>query len=363
MGSSNQGQKHCLPRPPGRRPTTWLIGLSFAIAFGVRAAEAPDPAAAKLAQEVAGRGWILFAAKTDQGDYDLFACRPDGSAKRNLTRTPEFSEYGGRFSPDGKRMLYRRGRKGEALNHDLWGAAGTLVLANADGSNPTPQGRDGELPWASWSPDGRQFACLYKREGRIRIVDAQTRQTVKELPRAGVFQQLYWSPDGKRLCGTANLDGEDWNIVSLDLATGRSSQVSRNLACTPDWFQGNANRLLYSNRVPGLATDYGWTLLMQGSADGKSRNLLYGERGRHIYCACTSPDDRYVIFSFPESDGGTDANLAIIRLADAPIVVPDDYIELKALYPDAKPGPVLRLSQPGFEPHWTYVEVFGASGQ
>jgi hypothetical protein len=117
--------------------------------------------------------------------------------------------------------------------------------------------------------------------------------------------------------------------------------------------------VIHSNRTPGLATDYGWTMLMEATADGQSRALIYGERGRHIYYGCTSPDDRYAIFSCPVTDGGADANMAIIRLADAPIIVPDDYKELKALYPNAKGGPVLRLPYPGFEPHWTYAQIGG----
>ncbi|MCX6924235.1 MAG: hypothetical protein NT154_13640 [Verrucomicrobia bacterium] len=317
----------------------------------------------ELAQEVAGKGWLLFSTRTPQGDYDLYLCRPDGSAKHNLTRTPEWSEYGGRFSPDGKRMLYRRQRKGpmlrpgEGISHDSWGAMGTLVIANADGSNPQPQGKDGDWPWASWSPDGQQIACLYKREGKIRFFELATKKLVAELPRQGIFQQLFWSPDGKRLCGTANVSGQDWNIVCLELATSKATVVSRELNCTPDWFQGDSQRVIYSNRTPGLATDYGWTMLMRATADGRERTLVYGERGRHVYYGCTSPDDKYAVFSCPESDGGTDANMTIVRLTDTPIIVPDDYIQLKALYPNAKSGPVLRLPEPGFEPHWTYAEL------
>jgi Tol biopolymer transport system component len=335
-----------------------LVSLA-AVGFGCLAATAqtPDAAAEKLAREVAGRGWILFAAKTPAGDYDLFCARPDGSRKRNLTETPRTDEFGGRFSPDAKRILYRRQKTGQPLSHDLWGAMGELVIAEANGANPQVQGQAGEWPWASWGRDDRQVACLYRREGRIRIVDLASKQAVKEMPRQGIFQQLFWSPDGQRLVGTANLNGQDWNVVSLELATGQMTLLTRQLNCTADWFQGDPNRVIYSNRTPGLATDYGWTMLMQATADGESRNLLYGERGRHIYFGCTSPDDQYAIFSFPESDGGTDADMAIVRLADCPIIVPEDYKELKALYPQARGGPVLRLKQAGFEPHWTYAEV------
>ena len=99
--------------------------------------------------------------------------------------------------------------------------AGTLMIANADGSNPQPQGKDGEFPWASWSPDGKQLACLYKREGKIRIIELATKQVIKEMPRKGIFQQLFWSGDGQRLCGTANLNGQDWNIITVDLDSGQ----------------------------------------------------------------------------------------------------------------------------------------------
>jgi Tol biopolymer transport system component len=354
-----------LMRPVGLHPCAGAA-LALLITCALPAsAQNPvaDPGAGALAKEVASRGWILFSAKTAGRDYDLFLSRPDGSERRNLTQTPEANEFGGRFSPDGKRMLYRRQSRGAAnseatkINHDLWGTKGALVIAKADGSDPQPQGDEGVYPWASWSPDGKQIACLYKREGMIRVFDLATRKLAKELPSRGMFQQMFWSPDGKRVCGTANLNGQNWNIVSVDLATGAETLLTRTLNCTPDWFQGDPNRVIYSNRTPGLSTEYGWTMLMQATADGKSRTLICGERGRHLYYGCTSPDDKYVIFAEPESDGGTDAKMAILRLADTPIIIPEDYAELRSLYPNAKSGPILRLSEHGFEPHWTYAEI------
>jgi Tol biopolymer transport system component len=330
----------------------WLAGAATAMAYGAAGA-----GEAQLGKEIGGKGWLLFAAKSAEGDYDLFLSRPDGTQARNVTKSPQFNEFGGRFSPDGRKLLYRRSARGEPINHDLWGALGVPVVASADGSEPKVLGEDGDLPWACWSPDGKQVSCLYKKQGLIRVIDIATRQVVRELPRQGIFQQLFWSADGKRVCGTANLNGQDWNIISVELAGGNPTLLSRNLNCTPDWFQHDPNRVIYSNRTPGLANDYGWTMLMQATADGRERTLIYGERGRHVYYGCTSPDDQYVVFSLPESDGGVDAHMAIVRLADTPIIVPEDYRELKELYPTAKGGPVFRLTQAGFEPHWTYAEV------
>ncbi len=352
--------RHKTIRLHSRRHQPLWGGILLALGCSVTTfADRSDTASSvrELAKEVAGKGWIVFSAGTAQGDYDLFVSRPDGSAKRNLTQTPDWNEYGGRFSPDSKRILYRRQKAGESINHDRWGAMGSLVVANADGSNPVVQGRDGEWPWASWSPDGKQFACLFKREGKITIIEAESRKLIKAMPRRGIFQQMFWSPDGKRLVGTANFSGQDWNILSIELETGKATLLSRALNCTPDWFQGDPNRVIYSNRTPALGNKYGWTMLMQAAADGKSRTLIYGERDRHIYYGCTSPDDKYVIFSVPPTDGGVDAEMAIVRLADTPMIVPSDYNALKALYPGAKHGPVLRLGEAGFEPHWTYADI------
>lgn len=359
-------------RPASRARTLTGIGLAIRILLALWATGGALAAAQSLTSvsaireltlEVSHKGWILFSAQTPRGDYDLFLCRPDGLGLRNLTQSPEWDEFGGRFSPDGQQMLYRRLAHApnpgpeSPLNRDQWGALGTLVLANADGSEPEPQGQDGGWPWASWGPDGRQIACLHGGQGQIRLFELATKKLVKTLPRRGIFQQMYWSPDGKALCGTANHGGEYWNIVSVSVTTGQATLLTRGINCTSDWFQGDSNRVIYSHRHPGLGDEYGWTMLMQATADGKSRTLIYGERARHIYYGCTSPDDRYVIFACPRTDDAMEANLAVIRLADAPIIVPESYTELRALYPAAKTGPVLRLRLRGFEPHWTYAEI------
>ncbi len=335
---------------------SWVLLLIFFPNPGLLNAAEISLDSSALAKEVSTKGWLLYSSKTSDGSYDLFLARPNGSQVRNLTHSPEYTEFGGKFSPDGKQMLYRRVPKGEEINHDLWGAAGTLMLANADGSNPVAVGEDGDFPWACWGKDSQQIACLYKRQGKIRLIDLATKATVKEFPRQGIFQQMFWSPDGLHLCGTANMEGQDWNIISLDVKTGQPTLLSRNLNCTPDWFQKDPHRVIYSNRTPGLANDYGWTMLMQATDDGKERTLLYGEKGRHIYYGCTSPDDQYVVFSRPEQDGGVDAPMAVMRLADAPIIAPD-YPELKALYPNAHAGTILQLNLNGFEPQWTYLEL------
>jgi hypothetical protein len=366
------------PFDPGRVLALASIVLSMAAISG-RAAE--DAAVAALGKEVAGKGWIVFAAHPAEIDggriidshdereqLDLYLARPDGSGLRDITRTNESHEFGGRFSPDGKTLLYRRASKEAAINHDRWGTTGEVVLADADGSHPVVQGKPGEYPWASPGPDMKQIACLYKDEGTIRIFDLASKKLAREMPSQGIFQQMFWSPDGKRLVGTANIAGRQWNIVSIDLATQKATLLTRALNCTPDWFQGDPERVIYSNRnpalFPGQYKDYGLTMLMQATADGKSRKLIYGNAWRHCYFGCTSPDDKYVIFSDDAEDGLLAGEMRVLRLADAPII-PPSLKTLKLLYPDSKEGPVFSLRRSGgaalrgFEPHWTYADVGG----
>jgi Tol biopolymer transport system component len=344
-----------------------------------------DPRAVELANEVARRGWIVFAAypleapgqpvpaKEGRAQTELYLIRPDGSQLRNISNTSEFSEFGGRFSPDGKRLLYRRLPKNKPFNHDTWGAFGELVLANADGSHPVVYGQEGDYPSACWSPDGRRITCLYKQESKIRIHDLQTKKVLYEAPSQGIHQQMYWSGDGKRVCGTANVAGRSWNIAAIDLESRKLTLLSRGGvgSCTPDWFQGDPGRVIYSHRIAGITprlgetvNGYGFTMLMQATADGKKRALVYGRLLRHVYFGCTSPDDKYVVFVDHPSDGPVVSDMHIIRLADTPMVAADPpFPELKELHPDAKDGPVLDLKLPGgralggFEPHWTYAEI------
>ncbi|HKW97021.1 MAG TPA: hypothetical protein VJN43_04765 [Bryobacteraceae bacterium] len=329
------------------------------------------PGDTRLAKEVHAKGWIVYSARTEQGDWDLFLMRPDGSERRNITNTAEFNDLGGRFSPDGSRMLYRRIPKAARINHDMWGSIGELMVANADGSGASVYGKSGEFPWASWSPDGRQLACLNK--AGIEIYDFASKKLLRKFDRKGIYQQLFWSPDGQWLTGTANHYGESWTVVRISAASGEVNALAKFQNCTPDWFP-DSRHVIYSSRPAnqevtdgaqlarsvGQSPGYGWTQLWMVDGDGQHNTLVYGEDGRHIYGGALSPDGRYVIFSRSPVDGGLGigdkgAPMALMRLADAPIVAGESKA-LRKLFPRAKSGPVLALPD-GWEPYWTYAEV------
>src|SRR5262249_9706110 len=147
--------------------------------------------------------------------------RPDGSGRRNISQTTSFNEVAARFSPNGRQLLYYRQPRGSKVDNNGYGT-NELVIADADGSSPVVYGK--EYPWASWGPGGEQIACLGKSS--VQIVDLSTRKVIKEIARKGLFEQLFWSPDGKWLCGTANGLGQYWTIARMNTASGELNLVS-----------------------------------------------------------------------------------------------------------------------------------------
>jgi Tol biopolymer transport system component len=293
-----------------------------------------------LRAELRGKGWIVFSARSERKDWDLFVCRADGSDLRNLTKSPEHGEILPRFSPDGRRILFRRLPAGETVDGNRHGTQGEAVLMDRDGGNAETLGH---FPWASWGPDPGEITCL--SPAGFQIVDLASRKVHRTFPRQSFFQQISPSPDGRRLVGVANSFGQGWSVACLDLADQRATPVSLVDCCTPSWFP-DSQRVVFSNRPPGQKTNngYGWTELWMANADGSGARRLVAHEGHHLYGGRISPDMAYVLFSGNQQEDGDPGNagspMRIARLADTPIVA------------GKSPAPVLELPA-GFSPDWT----------
>lgn len=338
------------------RKGVWAIP-TFLLMASLAVGEQLSPPVRELAKEVQGKGWIVFCARSAQGDWDLFLCRPDGSAIRNLTFSPDFNEAVPQFSRDGRKLLYRRMSRDEKIDNNRHGEQGQLVVANSDGTAPEILGDPGDYPWASWSPDGKRIACLSIKG--ISLIELETGNVLSTLARKGFYQQLTWSPDGKWLSGVANSYGTGWSIARMAVEDGEANPVNTVDCCTPDWFPDSQN-LIFSWRPPGQNANkgYGWTQLWRARADGQTRQLVYAEDGRHVYGGHVSPDGIYVLFTGNMQEDGDPGNagapMALMRLSDAPIIGGASE-ELRALHPNAGTGPVLELPM-GWEPCWTFSE-------
>jgi Tol biopolymer transport system component len=343
---------------PVQRLASWIATLVvIPAAIG---AETPEIVA--LRSEVRALGWLIFSARSDAGDWDLFAMRPDGSDRRNLTQTPQKSEFLPRLTRDGTRLLFRRVPLGEVIDGNRHGEQGEPVMSLPDGREAKSLGPAGALPWASWSPDGLRLLCLAAKG--FSIVEVASGAVVRAVRRQGFFQQPTWSPDGESVLGVSNGFGTGWSVAKLDLATEQVVALNREDCCTPDW-SADGRSVIFSWRVPGQKANggQGWTQLWTGDARGAKRALLVAEDGRHLYGGCFSPDGRYALFTGNAAEDGdpkhAGAPMQILRLADAPIVR-GACPETRALHATANAGPVLDLPS-GWEPCWTSKDLSAAT--
>jgi Tol biopolymer transport system component len=131
----------------------------------------------------------------------------EGSAPRRLAQDDLIARSHGdvRFSPDGSRMVGN--------------VAGTLFVANADGTDPravVPAGASSPI----WSPTGTQLAYVWSFDGGtydIRVVDiaSGTDRTVVTGLQVNGLGLLGWSPAGDRLL-FAGLDQKGSSLWSIN---------------------------------------------------------------------------------------------------------------------------------------------------
>lgn len=181
------------------------------------------------------------------GNHDLYLLRLDGSATKRLTQGKNVDWYP-RFSPDGKRILFVRSKRGWVSEMDAnrarnWnqyvmpaeGGAAKLVAKGAS--------------WGTWLSDGE---ILYSRATKVfrQKLDAGAKpvlvadsKTIEALGGADL-QNPNMSPDGKFLAIT--LRGRRRETGVLDLAAKTWVVTGRGAGCQIGWFP-SGDRLIWVN--------------------------------------------------------------------------------------------------------------------
>ncbi|OLC51423.1 MAG: hypothetical protein AUH43_02700 [Acidobacteria bacterium 13_1_40CM_65_14] len=237
------------------------------------------------------------------GSADLYRVAPDGSGLERLTDNPAYDDQSA-FSPDGAQLVFVSSRNG-GIAH-LWTmemqTRRAKALTSGDGGDFRP----------SWSPDGKWIAFSSNRgstlpfaHGRwehLQIVDLYVMRPdgsgLKRITEHGNFcGSPKWSADSRHViayCMTAEQTlanrraapepGNDTRLVSIDVATGTSSELP-----------AGAGVKINPSPLPG--NDIGY---IRKDTAGSGAGLYYtsGKRGPKgdVRAASWSPDGSRVVF-------------------------------------------------------------------
>ena len=164
---------------------------------------------------------------------EIYIMKSDGTELKRLTTTPGY-DGGPFFSPDGKRICWRR------FSED--GALAEIMTMNTDGSDQKQITRLGAMSWAPYyHPSGEYLIFTTNRHGfanfELYIVDGDAKAPPVRVTHTKGFDGLpVFTPDGKKLAWTTNRNSQkqsqiyiaDWNHEEAQrlLTTATSSAAA-----------------------------------------------------------------------------------------------------------------------------------------
>jgi Tol biopolymer transport system component len=256
-------------------------------------------------------GWLAYQSLTASGD-GVFLVRVDGSENHQIVTDLPGNLAHPDFSRDGKRLAVDQLTSEESPSH--------VYVANADGANARrlppcllPKCAGHSQP--AWSPDGRRLAVstdIDVRPGQppkrfgIAIIDLAkgTERPVVENPNTA-GQNLFprWSPDGRRLVFWRDREragGFETAVFVVNVNGSGLRQLTPwdMLAGDPDW-SPDGHRILYTTHPLFEFSDAGQSELHTIRPDGTGLRRLtnYGPNGPRATQSRWTPDGMAILYT------------------------------------------------------------------
>jgi TolB protein len=172
-------------------------------------------------------GRIAFASSKDGGSMEIYVANGDGSNAKRLTSTRNAVNISPRWNPKTGREI--------AFISDRGGLPRIYVIGS-DGSNERSLlSMGGHMDSPSWSPDGRflAFTCDVDGTFNIYVADVATQQALK-LTREGRNENPTWSPDSRHIAFQSNRSGR-WEIWAMHVDGSEPRQLTRGGGRAPSW--------------------------------------------------------------------------------------------------------------------------------
>lgn len=206
--------------------------------------------------------WILYDQDFGGSEYyDIFAVPSRGGAPINLTNTPDISESGPQFSPDGKTLAFGYKPKTSPVSDIAlmdWNTHQVKKLTNETS-------KDHLWALSAWTQDGKYVIATRMNAGfddaSVYRIDVATGQAEELTPHQGstLFLAGGVSPNGKMVLVTSNQKGGYQNVAILDVATKQLKWI------TDTQWEAQAGEFSPDGKLAS------WTL----NADGISTTNLY----------------------------------------------------------------------------------------
>jgi WD40 repeat protein len=293
-----------------------VLALAAAVALGVAAVSPPGRALVERVREAAGvtpsepalvrlpspgrllvespRGqWVVRAdgSKRRLGDYEeaswsprglfvvaasdrrVVALEPDGDVRWTVTRPGPVADA--RWAPSGFRIAYREGN--------------TLRVVVGDGTNDHLLARAAAPVPPAWLPDASRNVLAYvDAQGRIRVLDVDTRAELWSARSPDSPASLLWSPGDSRLL-VISADGASRIYDDHGREAGSLGQMDA-AAYSP-----GGDTLAYSTYDSTADSSTVWL-----RADGRRQALFTGES--RFQDLVWSPNGRWLLVTWPAAD-------------------------------------------------------------
>lgn len=291
--------------------------------------------------------WIAYQSDYDGNEqWDVFMVSPKTGKVVNLTQTSEIAETNPVWSPDGRYLAYEvkpktsaateidvydmimrevkhvtTGTAQDKSNHTpIWSKDGKFIVYTQDQAKGTDSNifianvangkstlltpHEGEQLFSAndLASDGKHALVTSNAANgydNVGVLDVATKKISWVTKDKWEISGGEFSPDGKRLTFTANVEGNQ-DIYVHDLTTGKSTQLAiakgvNRPARAPKAFSPDGSRLLFIHNGPTAPNDL-WTYQLIG---GKQRQIT------HSLLAGIRPEDLVepLLIHYPSRDG------------------------------------------------------------
>ncbi len=199
--------------------------------------------------------WIAYVSDHDGDEqWDIFLVSPANGDVVNLTNTPEIDEESPAWAPDGRHLAYQvKPRTSSTFEIDVMDIL-TRKVRHLTTGTPPELGNNNPI----WSRDGKWIAYTQQhaagKDSNIFVVELATGKSTQLTPHEGEhnFSAADWSPDGKKLLITSNAGNGYDNVGLLDVASKKIEWLTQDKwEVSAGYYSPDGRRVTWTANVDG----------------------------------------------------------------------------------------------------------------